>query len=92
MALTWGTHTYNDTHRRAEFLGAIGGPTSPYDVHYDVTVAALQTITAATSAGHSAIIAGSGCSLLGGLDFNFFDNYFPNYRSPRGWRRPRPPS
>jgi hypothetical protein len=71
-----GTHTYNDTHRRAEFLGAIGGPTSPYNVHYDVTVAALQTITAATSAGHSAIIAGSGCSLLGGLDFNFFDNYF----------------
>ena len=71
-----GTHTYNDTHRRAEFLGAIGGPTSPYNVHYDVTVAAIQTITAATSAGHSAIIAGSGCGLLGGLDFNFFDNYF----------------
>lgn len=71
-----GTHTYNDTHRRAEFLGAIGGPTSPYTVHYDVTVAALQTITAATSAGHSAIIVDDGgCTVLGGLDINFFDNY-----------------
>src|ERR1700731_3524151 len=25
-----GTATYNDTHRRAEFLQAIGGPTSLY--------------------------------------------------------------
>ncbi|MGH6812876.1 MAG: hypothetical protein ACREDM_11230, partial [Methylocella sp.] len=72
-----GPHTYNDTHRRAEFLNAIGGPTSPYNIHYDVTVAALQTITAATSAGHSAIIADNGgCAVLGGLDINFFDNYF----------------
>ncbi|MGH6839226.1 MAG: hypothetical protein ACREDT_10600 [Methylocella sp.] len=71
-----GDHTYTDTHRRAEFLGAIGGPTSPYNVHYDVTVAALQTITAATSAGHSAIVFdGGGCAVLGGIDFNFFDNY-----------------
>jgi hypothetical protein len=71
-----GTGTYNDTHRRAEFLQAIGGPTSAYHTNYAVTVTATQTITAATSAGHSAIITGSGCSLLGGLDINFFDNYF----------------
>jgi hypothetical protein len=74
--VSMGTGTYNDTHRRAEFLQAIGGPTSAYHTNYAVTVTATQTITAATSAGHSAVITGSGCSLLGGLDINFFDNYF----------------
>jgi hypothetical protein len=71
-----GTATYNDTHRRAEFLQAIGGPTSLYHTFYNVSVTATQTITAATTVGHSAILTGSGCSLLGGLDINFFDNYF----------------
>ena len=71
-----GTRTYNDTHRRAEFLKAIGGPASPYGTFYDVTIAPTQTLSAATSAFHSAILTGSGCSLLGGLDFNFFDHYF----------------
>jgi hypothetical protein len=71
-----GTATYNDTHRRAEFLTAIGGPTSLYHTFYNVTVTPTQTITAATTAGHSTILAGSGCSLLGGLDFTFFVNYF----------------
>lgn len=73
-----GTGTYNDTDRRAEFLQAIGGPTSAYHTNYAVTVTATQTITAATSAGHSAIIAGTAgnCNFLGGLDINFFDNYF----------------
>jgi hypothetical protein len=71
-----GTATYNDTHRRAEFLGAIGGPTSLYHTFYNVTVTATQAITEATTAGHSTILGGSGCSLLGGLDFKFFDNYF----------------
>ena len=71
-----GTATYNDTHRRAEFLQAIGGATSPYHTNYAVTVTAAQTIPAATTAGHSVILTGSGCSLLGGLDINFFDNYF----------------
>ncbi|MGH9830748.1 MAG: hypothetical protein ACREDR_46675, partial [Blastocatellia bacterium] len=71
-----GTHTYNDTHRRAEFLGAIGGPTSPYGVHYDITVAATQNILQATTVGHSAVIVDNGgCAVLGGLDINFFDNY-----------------
>ncbi len=70
-----GTQTYNDAHRRAEFLNAIGGPLSAYHTNYEVTVTSTQTITAATTVGHSAI-AGSGCSLLGGLDFTFFDNYF----------------
>jgi hypothetical protein len=74
--VSMGTKTYNDTHRRAEFLKAIGGPTSLYGTNYAVTVTATQTITAATTAGHSAIITGSGCSLLGGLDINFFDHYF----------------
>jgi hypothetical protein len=68
--------TYNNTHRRAEFLNAIGGPTSLYGTHYDVTVAATQQIFQATTAGHSAIIVdGGGCALLGGLDVNFFDTY-----------------
>jgi hypothetical protein len=68
--------TYNNTHRRAEFLNAIGGPTSVYGTHYDVTVAATQNILQATTAGHSAIIVDDGgCALLGGIDFNFFDNY-----------------
>jgi hypothetical protein len=68
--------TYNNTHRRAEFLKAIGGPTSVYGTHYDVTIAATQNILQATTVGHSAIIVdGGGCALLGGLDFNFFDNY-----------------
>lgn len=71
-----GKATYNDTHRRAEFLNQIGGAASLYHTHYTVTVTPTQTITAATSAGHSAIVTGSGCSLLGGLDYNFFDNYF----------------
>ena len=74
--MNMGTATYNDTHRRAEFLQAIGGPTSLYHTNFAVTVTATQTIPAATSAGHSAILAGRGCSLLGGLDFYFFDNYF----------------
>ena len=73
-----GTKTYNDTHRRAEFMQAIGGATSPYGTNYAVTVTPTQTISAATSAGHSAILTGSGCSLLGGLDINFFDSYFRN--------------
>lgn len=70
-----GAATYNDTHRRAEFLGAIGGASSAYHTNYAVTVTAAQTITAATTAGHSTTF-GSGCSLLGELDINFFDNYF----------------
>ncbi|MGH6813989.1 MAG: hypothetical protein ACREDM_17175 [Methylocella sp.] len=58
-------------------MNAIGGPTSPYNIHYDVTVAATQKITVATSAGHSAIIADNGgCAVVGGLDMNFFDGYF----------------
>jgi hypothetical protein len=71
-----GKGTYNDTHRRAEFLKAIGGPASLYHTNYAVTVTATQTITAATSSGHSTILTGTSCSLLGGLDINFFDNYF----------------
>ena len=72
-----GKQTYNDAHRRAEFLGAIGGPNSQYRTHYAITVAPTQTITTAlSSGGPSAIIAGSGCSLLGGLDIFTFDNYF----------------
>jgi len=68
--------TYNNTHRRAEFLKTIGGPTSVYRTHYDVTIAPTQNILQATTAGHSAIIFdGGGCALLGGIDFNFFDNY-----------------
>src|ERR1700730_5674026 len=42
-----GKGTYNDTHRRAEFLKAIGGPASLYHTNYAVTVTAAQTITAA---------------------------------------------
>ena len=69
--------TYSNTHRRAEFLKAIGGPTSVYSTHFDVTIAPIQNILQATTAGHSAIIFdGGGCALLGGIDFNFFDNYF----------------
>jgi hypothetical protein len=71
-----GTRTYNNTHRRAEFLKAIGGAASLYGTHYDRTVAPTQNILQATTVGHSAIIFdGGGCALLGGLDFNFFDNY-----------------
>ena len=71
-----GARTYNNTHRRAEFLTAIGGPTSVYGTHYDVTIAPTQNILQATTVGHSAIIFdGGGCALLGGIDFNFFDNY-----------------
>jgi len=72
----YGKHTYNDAHRRAEFFNAIGGKTSLYRTHFGVTVTAPQTITAATTAGHSATLVGSGCSILGGLDINFFDSYF----------------
>ena len=69
--------TYNNTHRRAEFLNAIGGPTSVYGTHYDVTIAATQNILQATTAGHSVIFRDfGGCALLGAIDFNFFDNYF----------------
>ncbi|MBO0733740.1 MAG: hypothetical protein J2P49_05355 [Methylocapsa sp.] len=71
-----GTDTYNGTHRRAEFLKAIGGASSPYRTIFDVSVAATQTISAATTSGHSQILVGGSCSLLGGLDFNFFNNYF----------------
>jgi hypothetical protein len=68
--------TYNNTHRRAEFLNAIGGPTSVYGVHFDVTIAATQNILQATTAGHSVIFRDfGGCALLGAIDFNFFDNY-----------------
>jgi hypothetical protein len=45
-----GEGTYNNTHRRAEFLKAIGGPKSDYGVLYDVKVTPKQVITAATSA------------------------------------------
>jgi hypothetical protein len=73
-----GTGTYNDTHRRAEFLNAIGGPTSAYHTNYAITLAATQTINLATTAGHSAIIAGTAgnCNFLGGLEINFFDPQF----------------
>jgi len=69
-----GKDTYNDTHRRAEFLNAIGGPKSHYSTQYEVKVTAAQTITAATSAGHSVILSDNGgCSVLGGLEINVFD-------------------
>ena len=76
-----GKLTYNDAHRRAEFLGAIGGASSHYHTDYDVTVTSTQTIDIATSLGHSAIVYNNGpspsaCSLLGGLDILYFDNYF----------------
>ncbi len=76
-----GKLTYNDAHRRAEFLNAIGGASSHYRTTYDVTITPTQTIDFATSAGHSAIIydpnsANAGCALLGGLDITYFDNYF----------------
>ncbi|MGH6835991.1 MAG: hypothetical protein ACREC9_10680 [Methylocella sp.] len=71
-----GRRTYNNTHRRAEFLKAIGGPTSLYGTHYDITVAATQNIFQATTVGHSAIIVDNGgCAVVGGLDINFFDTY-----------------
>ena len=69
--------TYNNTHRRAEFLKTIGGPTSVYSTHYNVTIAPTQNILQATTAGNSAIILDDGgCALLGGINFGFFDNYF----------------
>jgi len=76
-----GKLTYNDAHRRAEFLNAIGGPSSHYHTDYTVTVTPTQTIDINTTAGHSAIVYNNGptlndCSLLGGLDILFFDNYF----------------
>lgn len=76
-----GEQTYNDAHRRAEFLNAIGGPSSLYHTDYAVTVAPTQTITVNESAGGGAIVFNSGptfskCSLLGGLDIVHFDNYF----------------
>ncbi|MBO0733741.1 MAG: hypothetical protein J2P49_05360 [Methylocapsa sp.] len=79
-----GTDTYNGTQRRAEFLKAIGGPASAYKTVFDVTIAPAQTISAATSAGHSAIVYNAGgCSILGGLEINFFDNYFANTVLPK---------
>ena len=81
MAFTWRELTYNDAHRRAEFLDAISGASSRYRTTYDVTITPTQTIDFATSAGHSAIIydpnsANAGCALFGGLDITYFDNYF----------------
>ena len=75
-----GTSTYNDMHRRAEFLQAIGGPTSAYHTNYAITVSSTQTISAATSAGYSAILTGTAgqCNRLGGLEINHFDSYFVN--------------
>ena len=72
-----GARTYNNTHCRAEFLNAIGGPTSVYGTHYDVNhLPPHRNILQAITVGHSAIIFdGGGCALLGGIDFNFFDNY-----------------
>jgi hypothetical protein len=72
-----GKDTYNNAHRRAEFLQAIGGPKSKYSVNYQIKVAPTQTISAATTAGNSEILFDNGgCALLGGLEINFFDNYF----------------
>lgn len=34
--INMGSGTYVNTHRRAEFLGAIGGPSSNYGVLFDV--------------------------------------------------------
>jgi hypothetical protein len=73
-----GTQTFNDTHRRAEFLGAIGGAKSPYRTHYAVSVAPTQTIPTSVTNGHSTVLGGSGCHLLGGLDLFFIDGYFTN--------------
>ena len=53
-------------------------------------VTAKQTITAATSAGNSVILADNGgCSVLGGLEINFFDAYFIDDCSQRGSCRSR---
>jgi hypothetical protein len=70
-----GLGTYIDQHRRSEFLKIIGGAASPYHTVFDVTVAPTKTIPASVTAGHSALITGTGCSLLGGLEFNFLDDY-----------------
>lgn len=70
-----GLGTYIDQHRRSEFFKDIGGAASPYHTVFDVTVAPTKTIPASVTAGHNALGRGTGCSLLGGLEVNFLDNY-----------------
>lgn len=70
-----GLATYNDTHRRAEFLNDIGGASSKYHTDFTVTYAPTYTIPPKVTAGHSRTV-GSGCGLLGEIDINTFDPFF----------------
>ena len=80
-----GTGTYIDEHRRAEFLKYIGGAASPYHTVFNVTQwsGGAITIPASKTSGHSTIVTGSGCSLLGALEYNWFDSYIQSTILPK---------